>query len=438
MTARFARVLGFLAALALSAASAAAGAVSGTVRNGTTAQPAAGVDVILIQLSGGMQAVASTKTDAQGRYRLDSPLLGQQPMLLRAVYRGVNYHQPVPPGQADASIDVDVYEPTTDPAAMQIVHHIIAVEPQGSNLVIGEEFDVENQTKPPRAYYKADGSFEFEIPAGAQLNQVEAWGPSAMPVVQGTVDKGNNTYAVVFPFRPGQNGVRLSFRLDYAAQKASLRLPAMYRVETAMLLAPPAVQVTADGFAAAGNEHGWNVFTRQNVAAGTAMSISVSGNGPPPTDNGDQGQASGAQAGAGDAGASPSVTPVAQALPPRLDSLRWILIAGFASLFLLGAVWLWWKSRSPALAAAAAGSVSSTPAAAPKAVQRKTPSSVSGSAAITELLAGVDRDLRHSVDEIKDLLFRLELRRQAGTLSEEDYHAQRQRAENALRELLRG
>lgn len=435
MTRALAPIPAFLAALAIAALPVAAGTVSGTVRNGTTGQVAPGVDVILLQLSGSMQAVATTKTDAQGRYRLESPVLGQQPMLLRAVYRGVNYHQPVPPGQADASIDVDVFEPTTDPAAFHVLHHIIAVEPQGSSLLIGEEFDIENQTNPPKAYYKPAGSFEFQIPAGSQLNQVEAWGPSGMPVVQGTVDKGNNAYAIDFPFRPGQNGVRYSFHLDYAANKASFSLPSVYPVDTAMLLAPPAVQVSADGFTASGNEHGWDVYTRQNMTSGAATAISVSGTGPIPSDNGDQGQASSGQ-GDQDANSSSGVAPVAQALPPRLDSLRWILIAGFASLFLLGALYLWWKSRSPALAGAGAAPISSASVPAPPAAPA--PQTRASSAAASELIAGVDRDLRHSVDEIKELLFRLELRRQAGTIPEEEYQAQRKRAENALRDLVRG
>src|SRR6202167_5911011 len=76
-----------------------AGTVSGTVRNGTTGKPAAGVEMILIQLQGGMQPVANTKTDATGHYHFDNPNLGAAPMLLRAVYRGVFYHDPVLPGK---------------------------------------------------------------------------------------------------------------------------------------------------------------------------------------------------------------------------------------------------------------------------------------------------------------------------------------------------
>jgi len=92
-----------------------AGTVSGTVTNGTSGKPAAGVEVILIQLQGGMQPVANTKTDADGRYTFENPGLGAgAPMLIRVVYRGVNYHEPVPPGKATA--DVKVFEPRIGPA----------------------------------------------------------------------------------------------------------------------------------------------------------------------------------------------------------------------------------------------------------------------------------------------------------------------------------
>ena len=43
--------------------------------------------MILIQLQGGMQPVANTKTDAQGHYSFDNPALGAAPMLIRAVYQ---------------------------------------------------------------------------------------------------------------------------------------------------------------------------------------------------------------------------------------------------------------------------------------------------------------------------------------------------------------
>ncbi|HEY4777959.1 MAG TPA: carboxypeptidase regulatory-like domain-containing protein, partial [Candidatus Acidoferrales bacterium] len=53
-----------------------AGSVTGTVTNGTTGKPATGAEVILIQLQGGMQPVANTKTDASGHYSFENAGLG--------------------------------------------------------------------------------------------------------------------------------------------------------------------------------------------------------------------------------------------------------------------------------------------------------------------------------------------------------------------------
>jgi len=125
--------------LTLSVAGAAeAGTVSGVVRNATKGSVAAGVDVILIQLQRGMEAVANTKTDAQGHYQLEHASIGLQPMLVRVNYRGVNFHQALPPGRNIA--DVEVFEQTTNASAMQVASRVIVLQPDGPHLVVGEEY----------------------------------------------------------------------------------------------------------------------------------------------------------------------------------------------------------------------------------------------------------------------------------------------------------
>ena len=54
-----------------------------------------------------------------------------------------------------------------------------------------------------------------QIPDGAQLSQVSSWGPSGMPVVQGTIDRGKQKYAIAYAFQPGDNGVRMSYQVPY-------------------------------------------------------------------------------------------------------------------------------------------------------------------------------------------------------------------------------
>jgi hypothetical protein len=425
------------------ASSAFAGTVSGTIRNGTTGKPAAGVDVILIQLQGTMQPVAQTKTDANGHYELSHPALGTGPMLIRAVYRGVNYHEPAMPGKS--TVDVEVFEPTDNPSALKIEIHAAILQPSGNDLVVGEEFRVQNSTQPPVAYYRADGSFVFSLPEGAQLGDVSAVGTSGMPVIQQPVDKGKNEKAIFFPFRPGETDVRVSYKLPYAGNQAAIRFSSPYAVGQFGVFAPPTVQVSGEGLTMAGQDQGLNAYVRGAVPANTVVAVNVSGTAPPLPQN------SGAPAPSGDDSQNPSVNsraessnaaPVASitAQPARLDSLKWVLIGGFASIFVLGVIYLW---RQPQIAVSSAGGTASpipgpalaNPLPAPMVVAMHSPSP---SAVAAAAVPNLDREVRGSLDELKDVLFRLELRREAGTITQDDYTRERDRVQTVLRDLVKG
>jgi hypothetical protein len=445
-------VVARLAALIVLAAcvawSAAAGTLKGTVKNGTNGQPAAGVDVILIQLRGGMQPVANTKTDAQGHFEFTHADIGAAPMLVRAVYRGVNYHEPVPPGKSTA--DVQVYEPTDKAGTFSVAARAVILQPNASDLLVGEEYSIENKTSPPVAYFHQNGSFVFALPDGAQLSQVSAAGAAGMPVVQGTIDKGKNLEAIDFPFRPGESNVRISYKMPYAGNQTRMRISSPYPVARLAVFAPPGVTVTGEGFSPAGQEQGFNAYMRESVAANTAVIVTVSGTAPMPASS----QASGAGGAPSGGGAvqDPSVnsraetggdatTVTATTIPARLDSLKWILVGGFAAIFALGFVFL---LRRPQIAAAgAAGDVAAALAEpdVPKSVRKATPKAATSATdkfAADTTAADVERDARFSLDELKDTLFRLELRRQAGTIGEDEYVRERQRIDATLRNLVRG
>ena len=418
---------------------AAAGTLKGTVRNGTNGQPAAGVDVILIQLQGGMQPVANTKTDAQGHFEFTHADIGAAPMLVRAVYRGVNYHEPVPPGKTTA--DIQVFEPTEKAGTFSVAARAVILQPRGSDLAVGEEFSIENKTQPPVAYFSAAGSFIFALPDGAQLSQVSAAGASGMAVVQGTIDKGKGLEAIAFPFRPGDSNVRIAYSLPYANNQTKIRIVSPYAVQRLAVFAPPGMQISGDGFSAAGQEQGFNAYLRETVAANTPVIVTVSGTAPIPSSaqSGAGGGMPAGQGSGGDPSQNPSVnsradsggdgaTATATTIPARLDSLKWILVGGFAAIFALGFVYL---LRRPQVVAASGGSAAFD---APISSVAAPVAPVSAGAVAAE----VDRQVRGSLDELKDSLFRLELRRQAGTISEADYLRERQRIDATLRDLVRG
>jgi len=398
-----------------------AGTLNGTAKNGTTGKPAAGIEIILIQLQGGMQPVANTKSDAQGHFKFDNPNVGAAPMLVRAVYNGINFHQPVPPGKTD--VEVEVFEPSTDPKTIAIPSRVVFFQPSGSSLIVGEEYSIENKSAPPQAYYKADGNFEFALPAQAKLQQVAAAGPAGMPVVQAPIDKKGNRYAIAYAFRPGSSTVRYSYEVAYPNNSTTVNVPVSTLTGRLLVVAPPTMTITGDGLQLGGQDQGMNIYGRENVAAGTIIAVNVSGTAPPPQEaNGGETPKEAADARSSDSTGSATV----QQVPGRLDVLKYPLLGGFAVMFLLGAILLARKpvATTPSATASSGGSLLAPGVYAPPSV--------------SAALSRVDAEVGNSLDALKESMFRLELRHQAGTISEEDYATERAKAEKILRDLVRG
>jgi hypothetical protein len=418
------------ALLLLVSVAAHAGTVSGVVHNGTNDNKAtAGVDVLLIQLQGGMSVVASTKTDAQGNYHFDNPGIGQGPMLIRAVYRGVFFHQPLTPGTS--TVDVTIYEPTTNPGAIQVPLRLLLFQPNGEKLMVGEEYSVQNNSNPPAAYFKQDGNFEFTIPQGAELDQVSTFGPSGMPVRQGTIDKGKGRYSISYAFQPGQNGVRISYIVPYTGNQAKIRESSTYDSQRVLLVIPPTMQIASAGFNAAGTEQGFNVFSKETMKAGNGFDVSISGTAPPPSEASASG-ASGDQVNGRDSGAPETTLETA---PARLGDEKWILLGGLAAIFAVGVGLLLRKpvvEEAPAPAPIPKGRKAQRAAQQAKAVSAPTP------AAPVAPVEQVTQEVNSNLDSLKDTLLRLELRRQAGTITDAEYALERGRAEQLLRDLVQG
>lgn len=419
-----------------------AGTVRGTVKNGTTGQAAAGVELTLVQPMGGMQELAHAKSGPQGEFNFDNPNVGTQPLLVQATYRDVRFNAAVPPGNSNATVQLDIYEPSKDPKTINVPSHVVIFQPKGDTLVVGEEYQIENNSQPPHAYFRTEGSFDFALPEKGALQQVAATGPAGMPVTQLPIDKKNNRYSIAYAFRPGENSVRYSYELPYAGNTATVKIPTIYPGGRLLVVVPPGVQVSGDGLAPGGQEQGMNLYGRQDVPAGTVVAVNLSGTASETNagGNAEQGQGRDAQQSGEESGGA-----TIQAVPGRLDVLKWPLIFGFVIVFgMLGYL----LSRRPVVAVAG-GAVApeETPEAKPKkqapkaqaayaapapAVAAKTPSN--GPSSLSE----VDAAIGTSLDALKESLFRLELRHQAGTISEEEYVRERAKAEKVLRDLVRG
>jgi len=206
--------------------------------------------------------------------------------------------------------------------------------------------------------------------------------------------------------------------MPYPGNATTLNVPTVYPTARLLVVAPPTMQISGEGLEAGGQEQGMNVYGRESLLPNSVVAVNVSGTAP-------------AQAGGGESGgqgqeAQGGAAPVSvQQIPGRLDVLKWPLIGGFVVVFALGALLL---ARRPVMAVAG-GPAGTLGGPAANAVNSAPPSAA---------MAQVDAAVGTSLDAMKDQIFRLELRRQAGTISEQEYAQERARAEKVLRDLVRG
>jgi hypothetical protein len=413
-------------------ASAFAGTLSGTVINRTTGKPEPNVDLDLLSPTAGMAELATAKSDAQGHFSVTKDSIGSAPVLIRATLHDVSFNTFAPPGRPD--VDVEVYDVSKDSKSITVPSHVIIFEPQDAKLVGAEEYSIQNDSKPPSAFFRPDGNFDFTIPEDAALGQVSTTTAMGMAINQASIDKGKGRFSIAYPFRPGQTNVRLSYELPYTNNSATLKLSATYPGAKLLVVVPPGITVTGNGLVAAGQEQGMMVFTHEPLLAKSILTVSLSGIAVAPPAGAGQGQEA-AQEGNSRQDQGPEVI----SAPSRLDDFKWYLFAGLAALFAMGALLL--SRKQVVVAAGEDADFAASPAKPSKSAQtskakKATPTAVPVPPA--SVAAQVDQHVAVTMDSLKEQIFRLELRRQAGTISEEEYAREKARFDKLLRDLVHG
>jgi hypothetical protein len=429
------------------AAAAHAGTLGGTVINRTTGKATPNIDLTLLSPTQGMRELGSSKSDAQGRFTITNDAIGTAPVLVRATYHDVSYNTFAPPGRFN--VEVEIYELSKDIKTVSIVNHIIIFQPGSDKLIGAEEYIVRNASQPPQAYFRTEGNFEFAIPEKATLQQVSTVNATGMSVQQASIDKGKGHIAIAYPFRPGETSIRLSYEMPYSASATTLKLTAVYPGVNTLVVVPPGVTVTGDGLTAAGQEQGMFLFTHAPLAAKASIGVKLSGVAAPQAADAGAGNGPGAgQGGMPQEGNSRTQTQDVQAVPGRLSEFKWpllvLLLAGFAGLAILlsrkKVVVVQGPGEEVEVPTSSAGQKKSAKAKAAPAAARApaADASTTSAAVLAASVASVNAHVNSSLDTLKDEVFRLELRKQAGTISDEDYAREKTRVEKLLRDLVRG
>ena len=230
------------AIIALTISHAAAQTLSGTITNGTNNKPAAGDQVILINLSNGMDVADKTKADSAGKFSFTLKDGPGGPHLIRAIHQGVTYHQMAPPGVS--SVDLNVYDVATKVADLGVTADVLRIQADTGSLQGVRLFVVGNTSSPAKTQMN-DHNFEFFLPPGAKIEQVQARAPNGQPIAAEAVPQAEkNRYAIAFPLRPGETQFQLEFTMPYTGE-ITLDPKPLYAAEHLVVVLPKTMQFKA-------------------------------------------------------------------------------------------------------------------------------------------------------------------------------------------------
>ncbi len=429
---KFAQSTLLAAIISLSLASAAAQTLTGTVTNGTTGKPAAGDEVILINLANGMDVGGTTKADSNGKFSFKIDVPG--PHLIRAVHQGVNYHQMAPPGVNTA--DVQVYDVASKVAGLSVTADVLRFQADSGSMQGVRLFVVSNTSSPPKTQMN-DHNFEFYVPAGAKIEQVQARAPNGQPIAaEATPQADKNRYAIKFPLRPGETQFQVEFTLPYSGELKIDPKP-LYPAAHLVIVLPKTMQFTAANPPSYQSmqdptQGDSQVEVAQQTKPGQALGFTLRGNGmitesPGETASGaaqQEQQAQGRDNRSSDNRPGGGLGAPIDA-PDALQQYRWPILGGFAVLLAIGG-WVVTKRQTTAPAAA-------TPAAS------SDRSSVPRPAATTAAATAASPVAKSSLllEALKEELFQLEVERKQGKITPADYEKARAALDQTLERALK-
>jgi hypothetical protein len=199
------------------------GVAEGRLVNRTDPAIVAGnTELEVLLLSGGMDIIKTAVTDAYGTFRIDN-LPDSMPLMLRAVYRGANYHgMLIFDGSGKARLDLDVYETTASMKDIRVETANMAFQLEGDHLHSVETFVVVNSSSPPSVYLNPEGNFRVsKAPGILEPPGIRITAPgSEMPLTQSALESADGeSYYSIYPLRPGGTIFEVHQTLPYTGSK---------------------------------------------------------------------------------------------------------------------------------------------------------------------------------------------------------------------------
>lgn len=412
---------------------AAAQTLSGAVKNSTTGKPSVGDEVILLKLGTGMEEAGRVHTDADGRFsfKLGDP---QALYLIRALHQGVTYHRVALPGTK--SLAIEVYDVGKKVEGVQVLVDIMRIEKAQDHIVVTRDFGVRNTSNPPRTQM-SDHNLEFYVPDGARMiaDSATATSENANPLKIAPVpEPERNRFSFVYPLRPGFTHFEVAYQLPYSGN-AILDPKSIYPLQNFVVIAPKAMQFRASAASATfksmrnAKQPDAVVMVAANTKAGQNLAFRISGTSAPQSAQKNASEQPRQSAENTAIHITPEVAEKRPGgglgrpidAPDPLQKYRWWILAGSTGVLLLGIVYISSRRQSLALAGTRHNTRSST-----------TLRAIEGNIMPKKQSALVPRPASIQMETLKEELFKIELERKRGQISQTEYETAKSALDQTL------
>jgi hypothetical protein len=329
------------------------------------------------------------------------------------------------------TVEIPVYDGAKKLDGITTTVNVMRVQADGGNLQILTLIAVNNGSNPPRTL-GGDNTYEFYLPAGAQLDQTIAQAPSGMPVsVAPVADGKNGKYHVGYAMKPGETRLEIAYHIPYSGE-ATFTPKVTDNIQHFVVMMPKSMKFEAKDaarFSPMNDDSNATIQVATQVTPTTDLSFRVSGTGLLPDEQaGQQAQSGGGSGGGGMGGGAVADNRPGGGLGAPIDSpdplhkYRWMILGGLAIVMVMGGVFVVSRANQQAgvSAPAAAAPVSNAAVAAPLANQPSAPAARSG------IL----------LEALKEELFQLEVEKQQGRISAEEYEKSREALNQTLQRAL--
>jgi hypothetical protein len=273
------------------------GIVFGTVRNQTTSEPVANIDVTLSKFAdqtGANSEDTTVTTGADGTFRFDG--LDTSDGLAYAIstrYLDVLYStlMILLSNEAEQEADLSVYETTTDQSAISIPTRgliVSGIDHETGELAVTDAYTFE--VAGDMTVVEGNDGYSVRFPVPENVDEITP----RVGFDFGTARVEETSVLVTTPLKPGQTNAGLDYTFHYTGTELVVPISAGYPTGSLQILVPTGLDdadiiVDAlespllDGGVVAINDRNYHLWSASGLQPGSTLTLSISGLPKPPT-----------------------------------------------------------------------------------------------------------------------------------------------------------